>query len=94
MPEPASLSATVYGRVQGVYFRAFVAHHARSLSLTGWVQNLPDGRSVALRAEGDRAALEKLLSKLKVGPAEARVDRVEVAWSQYSSAFVDFEIRH
>ncbi|MBI4295150.1 MAG: acylphosphatase [Chloroflexi bacterium] len=94
MAERASFSATVYGRVQGVYFRAFVARHARSLGIAGWVQNREDGRSVAVKAEGERAALDELLSQLKVGPAEAQVNRVEVEWSKYSGAFSGFAIRH
>lgn len=94
MPELASFSATIYGRVQGVYFRAFVAEHARSLGITGWVRNLPDGGTVEVRAEGERAALEKLLAHIKVGPPGARVERVEVEWPPYTRAFTGFEIRH
>lgn len=94
MPELASFSATVYGRVQGVSFRAFVAAHARALGVTGWVQNLPDGTTVAVVAEGEKAALDKLFSKLRSGPPGARVDGVEVEWSQYTGDFTNFEVRH
>ena len=47
------LHATVYfsGRVQGVGFRYQTMHVAREYDVSGWVQNLPDGR-VLLEAEG------------------------------------------
>jgi len=54
MPDqrPASLHATVRGRVQGVGFREFVLTRARALGLTGAARNLLDGRSVEVVAEG------------------------------------------
>ena len=52
----ARLHAVVHGRVQGVNFRSFAASRARGLALSGTVRNLPDGRSVEVVAEGDRAA--------------------------------------
>ena len=33
----------VTGRVQGVFFRAFVVERAHALGLRGWVRNLTDG---------------------------------------------------
>ncbi|GBD10862.1 Acylphosphatase [bacterium HR23] len=57
MPEGQALHAVIYGRVQGVGFRAFVEARARSLGLRGWVRNLPDGRAVEVWAEGPPQAL-------------------------------------
>ncbi len=93
MSDLASLFAIIRGRVQGVFFRDFVAQHARALDLTGYVRNLPDGRSVEVRAEGERERLEELLRRLKVGPQEARVDHVEVEWLPSPSGFDHFEVR-
>jgi len=54
-----SLTATVRGRVQGVFFRAFVQRLARQLGISGYVRNLPDG-SVEIRAEGEKSQLDVL----------------------------------
>ena len=69
MSDLSSVQVTVYGRVQGVYFRAFVSRRARELGLTGYVRNTPD-RAVEVYAEGERKRIEKLIDHLKVGPYE------------------------
>jgi len=91
--EKARLHAIAQGRVQGVYFRDFTSRKAQALGLTGYVKNLSDGRSVEVLAEGDRRALEQLLEHIKIGPRGARVDRVNVEWSDYSDDFKTFEMR-
>jgi len=89
----ARLHAIAQGRVQGVYFRDFTRRKAQSLGLTGYVKNMSDGKSVEVLAEGYRTNLEQLLEFIKVGPEAARVDRVNVKWSDYSGDFKDFETR-
>jgi acylphosphatase len=71
-----SLRYLVSGQVQGVGFRWFVARHARSLGLTGYARNLPDGR-VEVVVSGPDDALPRLEQLLQSGPANAQVDRVE-----------------
>lgn len=66
----------VSGMVQGVGFRWFVARHARSLGLTGYARNLPDGR-VEVVVNGPEESLPALEQLLRTGPAYAQVDRVE-----------------
>ena len=66
----------VFGMVQGVGFRWFVARHARSLGLTGYARNLPDG-SVEVIVDGPEEALPALERLLRSGPANAQVDRLE-----------------
>ena len=90
----ASVRAKVYGRVQGVFFRAFTSGCATELGLTGNVRNLPDGEAVEVQAEGERDKLEKLIDCLKVGPPRARVERVETNWSEYTGGFSGFKIRY
>ena len=92
--EQARCTATVRGRVQGVNFRAFTAQLARRLGLSGSVGNLPDGRSVLVEAEGERAALETLLGRLRAGPPLARVDDVDVTWSEPQGGEPGFRVVH
>ena len=93
MADLASLQATVYGRVQGVFFRAFVTRWATELNVAGYVRNLPDG-AVEVRAEGEKQQLEKLVDYLKEGPPAARVSQVATSWSEYSGNYSGFSARH
>ena len=77
--DEARLTALISGRVQGVGFRAFVRRNALDRDLRGYAENLDDGR-VEVVAEGNEDDLEDLLVKLKMGPAHADVDDIEVEW--------------
>lgn len=94
MSELASVLATVHGRVQGVFFRAFVERHAKALRLTGYVRNLLGGRALEVWAEGEKENLDELLNHLKNGPPRARVERVDVEWSEYGGRFSRFGVRY
>ncbi|MCD6363323.1 MAG: acylphosphatase [Synergistetes bacterium] len=89
----ARLKARIYGLVQGVGFRYFVKREARSLGITGWVRNMPDG-SVEVIAEGEKNALKLLLSLLHKGPSFAIVDRVDYVWKDYTGEFSEFGVRY
>jgi acylphosphatase len=91
-PNLASLHALVGGRVQGVNFRFFVWQHASGLGLTGYVQNLPDGGTIEVRAEGEKERLEKLIQYLYRGPLGARIEKVEVNWEDYKGEFSNFKL--
>ena len=93
MNNPVTLQATIRGRVQGVYFRAFVSSHARSLGLTGYVRNTSQG-TVEVHAEGEKQQLQRLLIHLEVGPVAARVDEVITQWLDYTGCYEDFKISH
>ena len=92
MSNKAAFKAIVRGLVQGVSYRHFVLRNAQMLNLAGYAKNLRDG-SVEVVAEGEREQLEQLLAKLKMGPSEARVERVDVKWEEYSGKYSRFEIR-
>jgi acylphosphatase len=93
MPENAAFLATVYGRVQGVNFRLFVVRCAREMQLKGYVRNLSSDRALEVYVEGEKKQLDKLLNHINGGPSRARVDRVDVKWSEYSGNFKSFEVR-
>ena len=90
----ATLRATVRGRVQGVFFRAFVGQAADRLRVGGYVCNQPDG-SVYVTARGDRPKLEELLALLWRGPDSAQVSNVEHEWLDGETGVIAdrFEVR-
>jgi len=68
----------VFGRVQGVGFRAFVWRRAAELGLSGWVRNRRDG-SVEILAHGTPEAIEALRLAIEHGPRWSTVSRVDDA---------------
>ncbi len=93
MGEPlAAVRAVVRGRVQGIGFRDYVLTRAGFLGLTGYVRNLPDGRSVEIVAEGARADLEQLLDYLREGPRMSRIDAVDAEWREATGAYDGFGV--
>ena len=68
---------SVTGRVQGVFFRAWMREQAAELGVTGWVRNCPDGR-VDLHVEGEQAAVEQIVEHLRRGPPAARVEDIRL----------------
>ena len=90
--ELACFHAIVTGHVQGVGFRYFVHDNAISLGLKGWVRNLRNG-DVEVLVEGERAALEKLLSSIRRGPRTSYVMGVQVDWQPTTGDYHSFRIR-
>ncbi len=82
----------VSGVVQGVFFRSFTMQKASGIGLTGYVENLPDGRVKAV-VEGSKGKIDALLNALKEGPPASRVDNVEIVWESPTGEFNDFSIR-
>ena len=87
----ARVRLVVSGRVQGVGYRQQAVVEAGRLGVHGWVRNLPDGRVEAL-AEGDKDAVEALVSWCKHGPKLARVDELKPSWEPYRGEFSQFKI--
>jgi acylphosphatase len=69
---------TVTGRVQGVGYRAWVAHEASARQLEGWVRNVRDGSVEALLA-GPADIVTDMIAACRRGPSLARVDAVRQA---------------
>jgi len=94
MHELAYLTATIYGHVKGVYYRAFTSQLAKSLGLRGYVRNLPELSAVQIHVEGPRDKLEELLRHLEIGPPESVVDHIDTEWSAFTGQFSNFEVRY
>ncbi len=82
----------VFGKVQGVFYRASTKTKADELKLTGWVRNENDG-TVLIEVEGDEDRVEKMIIWCKEGPTYARVDDLIFEQSEIM-AYKDFEIRY
>ena len=68
----------VFGRVQGVNFRAWAREVAVRRDVTGWAANQADG-SVEGWLQGDAEAVAAVERAVGEGPPGARVERVEAA---------------
>jgi acylphosphatase len=82
----------IYGRVQGVFFRAQTKQKADSLGLKGWVRNLASGGVEAVFI-GQGHAIRSMLDWCQSGPSLARVTNLEVTWDEPKEIFADFQIR-
>ena len=91
MGDEVRVEMKVSGRVQGVWFRQSTCDRGRQLGVSGWVRNLPDGR-VEVTAEGTKARLMDLVAFCREGPPTARVDDVDVRWSEAQGVSGAFEI--
>jgi acylphosphatase len=67
----------VEGHVQGVFFRQSCQRQALAAGVSGWIRNNYDG-TVEAALEGDRDAVERVVSWMRVGPAGAVVTGVQV----------------
>lgn len=68
---------TVYGKVQGVFFRKYTQQIAMSLELSGFVRNNKNG-TVSIEAAGSDEKVNKLVEWCRKGPLGANVERAEV----------------
>ena len=71
-----TLRLLIHGRVQGVWFRESMRLEADRLGIAGWVRNCSDG-SVEALIQGSDAAIAAMLAWVRIGPPQARVERVD-----------------
>ena len=83
----------VTGKVQGVFFRQTLKAIARKNGVSGWVRNRKDGRVEAI-LEGDMSGVGRLVEWAHGGPANARVEDVEIRNEEYASKFAEFDVRY
>jgi acylphosphatase len=72
-----TISITITGKVQGVFYRQSAKEKALELGITGVVKNMPDG-SVHIMASGTKDQLNQLVAWCKQGPPRAVVSAVHV----------------
>ncbi len=81
----------VKGKVQGVFFRQALKIMAKKNNVFGWVKNLKDGRVEAL-LEGEDLKVNKIVEWCHAGPANARVEDIDIKNEKYSGEFSKFEV--
>ncbi len=85
-----TISITVSGKVQGVFFRQNTKEKAIALGITGSVQNLHDG-NVHITATGTREQLDELTAWCRQGPRRAIVKNI-ITKDLPLQSFNDFSI--
>ena len=81
----------VTGKVQGVFFRQTLKVMAKKNDIFGWVKNLKDGRVEAV-LEGDTEKIDRLIEWAHGGPANARVEDVEIRNEKFVAEFSKFDV--
>ena len=81
----------VTGKVQGVFFRQTLKVMAKKNDIFGWVKNLKDGRVESI-LEGNEEKISRLVEWAHGGPANARVENVEVQNEKFTAEFTKFDV--
>ncbi len=81
----------VKGKVQGVFFRQALKVMAKKKNVFGCVKNLKDGRVEAI-LEGEDVNVSSLVEWCHAGPANARVEDVQIKNEKYKGEFSKFEV--
>ena len=79
------------GTVQGVGFRYFVLQTARRFGLTGYVRNLDNGM-VEIEVQGDEAALDQFLKRVRRGNGYSSIDRLTIRSIEARPSERSFEV--
>lgn len=81
----------IEGRVQGVFYRAWIREQVQELGLGGWARNLEDGRVEAV-FEGEKGKVGEMIEKCKTGSKFAKVNHIDVTWEKASGEFKTFQV--
>ncbi|MBA4436940.1 MAG: acylphosphatase [Nitrosopumilaceae archaeon] len=81
----------VKGKVQGVFFRQALKVKAKQNDVFGWVKNLDDGRVEAV-LEGNEENVGTLVEWCHGGPANARVEDVDIKNEKFTNEFSKFDV--
>ncbi|WP_449440096.1 acylphosphatase [Pedobacter steynii] len=88
--EVKHINIKVYGKVQGVSFRAVTKVVADQMGVRGMIRNEKDG-SVYIEAEGDDTLLEIFIDWCNEGTDRAKVENVEITPGELKN-YQNFEI--
>lgn len=91
MDKKKHFNIKIYGKVQGVFYRAFCKEKAIELNLNGFVKNMEDG-SVYIEVEGDDNSLAQFLIFCNEGPKLANVKTIIIEEKPLKN-FTKFEIK-
>lgn len=83
----------IYGKVQGVWFRANTKDMADKLGLKGWVKNTIEGNVEAV-FEGNDNCVNKMLEWCNHGPKLAIVKKVKIERQPVKNEFNRFVIKY
>jgi len=81
----------VSGKVQGVFFRQALKVVAKKNNVLGWVKNLKDGCVEAI-LEGGNKSINSVIEWIRIGPANSRVDDIEVSNEEFKNEFSTFDV--
>jgi acylphosphatase len=81
----------VSGKVHGVFYRASAKEKADEWGIKGFVRNELNG-DVYIEAEAEEDVLYKFIKWCNIGPARAKVDRIEAIPGE-PVGFTTFDIR-
>ena len=84
----------VFGRVQGVFYRKFIAQAAMKKQIRGYIRNLRDG-SVEVVAELIEEDIDDFLALLRKGSPLSHVEKISYEAIDEADLLYDgFEIRY
>lgn len=83
---------SVFGDVQGVFYRYHAKKEAQKLGLVGWAKNELDG-SVTILVQGENDKIDKFIDWSWAGSPLARVEKVDVKKANIDKNIKGFDTR-
>jgi len=81
----------IFGKVQGVWYRASTKQKADELGIIGWVRNTDDGCVEAV-FEGEKAKIDEMITWCWIGPQRAQVTDVKMLPSHSEETLTTFVV--
>jgi len=85
----------IFGKVQGVFYRKFVAQRLREMGIQGYIRNLPDGSVEVVARTTAEEEVERIRRVLEEGSPLSETERIEIEELETDDLIYDgFEIRY